>query len=136
MKKILSIVLIASWCAAPIFSQSKADDIVGIYLVLEPKTKEKSQMEIYKTADGKYEGKVVWVEKKTDDNVIGSVQIRNLTYDPKNKDWRNGKVTYEGSQYSMTASFSEPGKLKIRGFLGVSLLGKTEYWTKEKEIRK
>ena len=116
-------------------SQKKADEIIGYYLAYEPKTGDKLQMEIYKTPKGKYEIKIVWVEKLEMRDNIGSVQFRNLTYDPKNHEWINGKVTYDGSKYSTKISFSEPGKLKVRGYLGISLLGKTVYWIKEKELR-
>ena len=121
---------------AVIFSQTRADDIIGYYLTHDPKTNDKAQLEIYRTADAKYEAKVVWVENKKNSNQVGTVQIRNLTFDAKSKEWKNGKVMYEGSEYSMTISFSDDGRLKARGFLGISLLGKTQYWTKEKELRK
>jgi uncharacterized protein (DUF2147 family) len=113
-----------------------ADDIKGYYLAYDPKTNDKAQMEIYRTAEGKYEIKVVWVENKSKNHEIGKVQIKNLIYDSKAQEWKNGKVMYEGSEYNMTASFSDDGRLKLRGFIGISLLGKTQYWTKEKELRK
>ena len=136
MKKVLFISLFALWQTLAVFAQAKADDILGYYLVAEPKTGDKAQMEIYKTADGKYEGKVVWVENKSQSNNVGTVQIRNLSYDAKSGEWKHGKVMYDGGEYSMHMSFIEPGKLKVRGYLGISLLGKTVYWTKENELRK
>jgi len=136
MKRLLFISLIAFMQTAAAFSQTQADDITGYYLATDPKTGDKLQMEIYKTPEAKYEIKVVWVENPAASSHVGTVQFRNLTYDPKNREWINGKVMYDGSEYSTKISFSEPGKLKVRGYLGISLLGKSVYWTKEKELRK
>ena len=119
-----------------LFSQTRADDISGYYFGSEPKTNDKFQMEIYRTSDGKYEGKVVWVENKKNSNDVGTVQIRNLEYDSRAKEWKNGKVMYEGGEYSLFVSFTNDGKLKLRGYLGISILGRTVYWTKETELRK
>ena len=136
MKRVLIIVFLIVWQITVVFSQMQADDLIGYYLAYDPKTSDKAQMEIYKTADGKYEVKTVWVENKSVSHEIGMVQIRNLAYDAKAKEWKNGKVTYDGSEYSMTVSFANDGRLKCRGFLGISLLGKTVYWIKENELRK
>ena len=119
--------------AAVIFSQTQADDITGYYLAHDPKTNVKAQMEIYRAADGTYEAKVVWDENNSVH--VGTVQMRNLTFDVKSREWKNGKVMYDGSEYSMIVSFNNDGRLKLRGYLGISLLGKTVYWTKEKELR-
>ncbi|MDL2308673.1 DUF2147 domain-containing protein [Bacteroidales bacterium OttesenSCG-928-C03] len=136
MKKIMVTIFLGVLATMCCFSQNNADDIVGYYLVTDIKSKDKSQMEIYRTGDGKYEAKVVWMENKAKNDQVGSVQIRNLTYDAKSKEWRQGKVKYGGDEYSVVVSVSEPGKLKLRGYLGISLFGKTMYWTKEKALRK
>jgi len=121
--------------ATVIFSQTRADDILGYYIAFDPKTNEKGQMEIYRAADGTYEAKCVWVENKNNIDQVGTIQVRNLTYNPKTKEWKNGKVMYDGSEYSMTISINGDGRLKIRGYLGITLFGKTLYWLKEKELR-
>jgi len=136
MKRLLITVFIVLCQVGVIFSQTRANDLLGYYLTYDPKTNDKAQLEIYRAANGTYEAKVVWVENKKNSAQVGTVQIRNLTYDSKTKEWKNGKVTYDGSEYSMNVSFSDDGRLKARGFLGISLLGKTQYWTKEKELRK
>ena len=136
MKRILTTGFMIAWQLAVVFSQTKADDVTGFYLTFDPKTNDKAQLEIYRAGGGTYEAKVVWVENKAVSHEVGTIQIRNLTYDPKSKEWKNGKVKYDGSEYSMNVSFTDDGRLKARGFLGISLLGKTQYWTKEKEARK
>jgi uncharacterized protein (DUF2147 family) len=136
MEKIVITILLGILTATHCLSQNNADDIIGYYLASDIKSKDKSQMEIYRTTEGKYEAKVVWMENKAKNDQVGSVQIRNLTYDAKSKEWKHGKVKYDGDEYSITVSISEPGKLKLRGYLGISLFGKTMYWTKEENIRK
>ena len=136
MKKSLLTLFIVLCQATAIFSQTRADDIIGYYLAYDPNNGNKAQMEIYKTTDGKYEVKVVWVEDSRTSRQIGRVQIRNLTYDARSNSWKDGKVMYGGREYSMTANFSNDGRLRLRGYLGVSLLGKTQYWTKERELRR
>lgn len=135
MKK-LSIIILILWQVTVIYSQTKADDIIGYYLAIDPKNGEKAQMEVYKTTDGKYEAKVLWVENKNLNHEIGTVPIRNLTFDSKTGEWKNGRALHDGSEYSMIVNFNNDGRLKLRGYLGISLLGKTVYWTREKEIRK
>ena len=122
--------------ATVIFSQTKADDIVGYYLAYDPDNGTKAQMEIYKTTSGKYEVKVVWVENNPKSRLIGRVQATNLTFDARSRTWKDGKAMLGGREYSMTANFSNDGRLRIRGYLGISMLGRTQYWTKEKVLRK
>ena len=136
MNRILITGFLIIFQVVAVFSQTRADDILGYYLANDPKTNEKTQMEIIRATNGTYEAKVLWVENKSHSNEIGTIPIKNLTYDSKNKEWKNGKVTYDGSDYSMTVSFTGDGRLKLRGFLGVSLLGRTVYWTRENELRK
>ena len=41
--------------------ESKGDRLLGTYRVVEPETKEDSKVKIFKTADGKYKGQVIWL---------------------------------------------------------------------------
>ena len=48
--------------------------------------------------------------------------------------WKNGKI-YDpdsGKTYSAKASLASPDQLDLRGFIGISLLGRTEKWTRVK----
>ncbi len=62
---------------------------------------------------------------------IGSVILWNLNYS-KNNDWVNGKVYDISSGYTYSASISleSPRRLKVRGFLGLELFGKSIYFNK------
>ena len=136
MKKILitGIIVICQFAAA--FSQTRADDIVGYYLAHTPTAKEKFQVEIFRATNGTYEAKVVWVENPEFRQRLESLQMRNLSFDPRAAEWRNGKMVYDGREYNVTASFTNDGKLRLRGFLGISLFGRTMYWDKEMGLRK
>ena len=102
-------------------AQSKADKILGYYLTYDDETgAEKSQVQIYKDASGKYYGKIVWLKEP---NKNGKPKV-----DDKNPD----------ATYSCYINFESATKVKIRGYIGASWmgLGKTAYWTKESTQRK
>ena len=123
----------------------KANDIVGIWYN-EEKT---SKVQIF-TESGKFYGKVVWL-KDPNDKETGKPRVDNLNPDPKlqstpllslvvlksfvfngKDEWSDGTIydPKNGKKYSCYIKFDSPGKLKIRGYIGVSLLGRTTYWTK------
>jgi len=135
MKRILlaGIIVICQFTA--VFSQTRADDIIGFYLALTPTAKEKFQVEIFRTSNGTYEAKVVWTENQRIKQRLETLQINNLSFDSGAKEWRNGKMAYDGSEYKLTAKFDNDGRLRLRGFLDIQFLGKTMYWDKERELR-
>ena len=49
-------------------------------------------------------------------------------------EWSGGKILdpENGSIYKCYIELIEKNKLKIRGYIGFSLLGRTEYWFREK----
>ena len=139
------------------YAQSKADRICGLYYAASPDTKEGSQVLIYKAANGTYEGKVVWMEipnhpngeprrdvynpdpSKRNQTNVGIVIIKGFTYNEAADEWENGTVYNPGSgkTYRSYMRLEESGnKLKVRGYLGISLLGKTVVWLREKTQRK
>ena len=131
MKRVLITVIIVICQFYAVFSQTQADDIVGYYLALTPTAKEKFKVEIFKTYNGTYDAKVIWVENPNFQQRLESLQMRNLSFDQKAAEWKNGRMVYNGNEYKVTANFANDGKLRLRGFLGISLFGKTIYWDKE-----
>lgn len=116
----------------------KADDICGIYHSKDPFSKEGSQCEIYKAANGTYEAKVVWVENPKKKNQLGLVFMTGLTYNAKEKEYQNGKLKYPGKSgtYKTFIRLTDDNKnMKMRGYLGVSLFGMTVDWTRESKLR-
>jgi len=150
MKKVF-ILLLSVFISAQLFSQTTGDQLIGKYYVIKEDTKSESRIQIYKTSDGKYEGKIFWLKKPNnpdgtpkydtknpnpDLRKVKSDQIvllRNFTYDSKNKEWIGGEIydPEEGKTYKCKLNFESATKLKVRGYIGIPAFGKTMYWTKE-----
>ena len=160
MKIIIATALLAisMTFATSVNAQSKADKIIGYYLTYDDETgAEKSQVQIYKDANGKYFGKIVWLKEpnkdgkpKVDDKnpdaklqnrpIIGLVMLKGFKYDESENEWSDGSIynPTSGKTYNSYINFESATKVKVRGFIGASWmgLGKTVYWTKEATIRK
>ncbi len=108
-------------------------------------TEDKSGViEITKVGD-LFEGRVVGGEKKGDGldaknpdpalrsrELMGLVILRNLK---KDDDEFTGGEVYDpnsGHTYKAKARIQDDGTLKLRGFIGISLFGRNEIWTREK----
>lgn len=122
------------------------DAIVGVW-----KTGEGNAMvRIYKNGD-KYQGKVVWLKEpvdpetgkpKQDKNhpdeanrtrpVLGMINIWGFSYKDKNL-WDDGNIydPKNGSTYSCTIKMINPNTLEVRGYIGVSIIGRTDNWTRQ-----
>ena len=135
MKKTLFATLLCLF-SLTIFAQNP-DAICGIYHMTDPFSKEGSQVEIYKTNDGSYAGKVVWVENPSKKKFLGLVFLTNLRYNSEKKEYQNGTLKYPGKSgtFSTFMSIVENKNLKVRGYWGVSALGKTMYWYREEKVR-
>lgn len=139
-------------------AQSKADKIVGYYLTYDDDTgAEKSQVQIFKSTNGKYYGKIVWLKEplkngkaKVDDKnpdaklqsrpIMGLLILKDFTYNSSDNEWSDGTIynPSSGKTYNCYMNFESANKLKIRGYIGASWmgLGKTAIWTKEQAQRK
>jgi len=113
--------------------------------------KKQSHIEIYKNADGLYEGKIVWLAEplneegnmKTDDQntniglrdqpINGLIIVKELKYLAKSE-WGKGNIydARNGKTYSLNAKLKDRNTLFMRGYLGFSLIGKTTTWTRVK----
>jgi uncharacterized protein (DUF2147 family) len=143
--------LIASlFISFSVFSQSNADQLVGDYYIIKEDTKSESRVQIYKTSEGKYEGKIIWLKNpnnpdgtpkydlKNPDPELRKVKsdqvvlLKNFTYDAKSKEWIGGTIydPEEGKTYKCKLKFESTTKLKVRGYIGLPALGKSMYWTK------
>jgi len=140
------------------YAQSKPDKIIGYYLTYDDETNaEKSQVQIYKDANGKYYGKIVWLKEplkegkpKVDDKnpdvklqkraIIGLEMLKGFKYNSSSDEWVDGTIynPSSGKTYNCYINFESANKVKIRGYIGASWmgLGKTAYWTKEAALRK
>jgi uncharacterized protein (DUF2147 family) len=140
MKKVQAGILLT---ILAIFSQGftikivNPNEIIGLYWSPEKDAK----IEIYQKGN-KYFGKSVWVAtpRKDTKNPKESLKTRDilgielLTGFSYNDGIYNGGEIYDpetGRTYSCKMSL-EGNKLKVRGFIGISLLGRTEYFERIK----
>lgn len=137
MKKLLTafaVLLISGMSFAQIEGKWKTiDDATG---------KAKSIVEIFKKSDGKYYGKVtqLLISSKdlkctgcTDDRknkpVLGMEVIRGLKKDGDEFDGGTIVDPKNGKVYKCTVT-REGNKLNVRGYVGFSLIGRTQVWHK------
>lgn len=144
MMKKLTLLLITLFVATgSLFAQSGADKILGNWLNEEKDAK----IEIYKSGE-KYFGKLIWGKNlyepdgktsRTDREnpnpklksrkLEGLVLLTNFTYD--DGEWKGGKIydPKSGKTYSCIMRF-KGSTLEIKGYVGISLLGRTTTWTR------
>ncbi|MCL2434957.1 MAG: DUF2147 domain-containing protein [Lentimicrobiaceae bacterium] len=120
-----------------LFSQNHPDDIVGFYLNEDPFSKALSQVYIYNAGNGTYEAIVVWVREEERKQYEGLVFMTGLTFNATENEWQNGAMIYPGKKGKFKAfmRLEKDGRLRVRGYWGVSMFGKTLYWEPEKESR-
>lgn len=149
-KMILRTIGLMSVCLLFLASTAWAQSPIGIWKTIDDETnKPKSLVEIFEK-DGKLHGKVIKLFRGPDEDpdpvcdkcdeddprynkkVIGMEILKGLEKD-SDTEWEDGKILdpKNGSVYSCYIELVEPNKLKLRGFIGVSLLGRTQYWHRE-----
>jgi len=122
----------------------EADAILGKWFT----DGKESVVEIYK-CDGSICGKIVWLkepknedgtdkvdaenpeESRRKDKIIGLNIVRDFKYEGENK-WTEGKIydPENGKTYSCKMKL-DGNKLNVRGYIGISFLGRTTVWTKK-----
>lgn len=144
MKKVL-IWLTLALMISSVSAQSK-DDVFGRWITVDDKTKKvRSIVEVYKEGDKAY-GRIVQLIRepgedpdpyctacKEDDprynkRVTGMVIIKNMEWD--DDQWDDGEILdpKSGDIYDCKFKVIGDGKMEVRGYLGISLLGRTQYW--------
>ena len=127
----------------PTFAAAAPTTPVGRWKTIDDSSKEaKAIVEIWEHK-GKLYGKIIKLFRKAgedpdpkcdkckgdkkDKRVIGMVIVEGLARD--GDEWKGGSILDpdNGKTYKCKMSL-EKGKLKVRGFIGVSVLGRTQYW--------
>ena len=137
--KIISFLLLCSFYAGNSFAQKQVN---GVWWTPEKNAK----IKMYTAQNGKTYGKIVWLEEpidpetgkeKTDDEnpdpelrdrtIMGMVLFKAFEYDGDNK-WINGEVydAESGKTYSCQMTLKSENKLEVRGYIGITLFGRTE----------
>ena len=131
------------------------DAILGVWATDPEGGGGQAHIEIYEEGD-RYHGKIIWLsepvylegdphgpagEAKVDTEnpdealqsqpIVGLLLMSGFKYDGKGL-WRKGKI-YDpdnGKTYKAKLSLAEDDVLKVRGFIGFSLIGRTSVWTR------
>ena len=139
MKKNLSFLIILCTCAITLSAQQVNSDLISGEWLTAPKD---AKILIYKQAN-KYYGKINWGEtsgRKDDKNpdvslrsrdLLGTVILKDFVFNGKDK-WENGSIydPNNGKTYSCHIKLKDNKTLEVRGYIGISLLGRTEIWTR------
>lgn len=150
MKKKLLFVAIAMLLMVNVFGQ--ADQVIGIWLTEEGN----SQIEITKTPNGQFAGRIVWMEEPLDEQgkpkvdkenpnaALRNRPLQNLmilqgfTYNANRREWSGGTIydPKEGKTYDAVMRLDGNNTLVLRGFvMGMRMLGRNSAWTRERARR-
>jgi len=130
-------VLSPTWGQSPVGTWKTIDDV---------ENRAKSLLEIYEV-DGKLHGKIVKVfpepgedpdpicdqcpGDKKNKKMVGMEIMWGLEKD--GEFWEDGKIMdpENGKIYDCYIELEDSGKLKVRGYIGFSIIGRTQYWYRE-----
>jgi uncharacterized protein (DUF2147 family) len=131
------------------------DAIIGLWATDPESDEGQAHVEISKL-DGAYVGKIVWLEepvyppdddggmageKKVDREnpdpdlrnrpVVGLEMLHGFVYAGDNQ-WKKGRIydPEKGKTYKSKMKLDDNGVLKIRGYVGISAIGRTTEWTR------
>lgn len=126
-------------------TQTNGDDIVGVWLV----SNKEAHITIFKT--GKYYyGKISWLKNPNDDSgrlktdinnrdkqqhskpILGLLLLKGFEFNATDNVWEHGTVydPQNGKVYSCKLAMVNMNTLEVRGYVGISLIGRTDVWTK------
>lgn len=133
--------LLAGWSQVAL-----AGDVTGVWLTKD----NKSKVEIA-DCGGKLCGTIIWLaepldeegNEKTDKNnpdaslrarpIVGLELLNGFVPGDEENHWVDGTIynPEDGETYSCTMTLQDDGTLKVRGYVGLPLFGKTQIWTRE-----
>lgn len=146
LMKTLTVVAVLLLAGLSAHAQKNADDIVGLWWNAE-KT---SHIEVFKQGN-KYYGKIVHLVEPNDTNgkpkvdkdnpqaklrnrpLKGLVILEGLQYEGEGE-YEDGEIydPKSGKTYSANAKLNGKDRLDLRGYVGISLIGRTSTWTRVK----
>ena len=146
MKKMIVVVACTLFLMTGFASAEEADAILGQWYT-DPEKKD-VVVEFYKDGDV-YSGKIVWLknpkeddgtdkvddqnpdEARKNDPILGLDLAQGFSYKGSNK-WAGGTIYDPNNGKTYKCKIALKGDdLKVRGFIGVSLLGRTAHWLRK-----
>lgn len=145
--KLFGLLLLGLFSMQLVAQDYKADDLLGLWLNEDKDGHVKIYLE-----NGKYFGRLIWLknpideetgkkklDKHNDDDELQKRPLQDLlllkdfVYD--DGEWEDGEIydPKSGKTYSCYIKMEEIGKIKVRGYIGISLIGRTTYWTRVNE---
>lgn len=147
----ISVLCLVALASAIITENTVPDDIKGTYWNAEKTGK----IRMYKATNGKYYGKLVYMDEPNDVNgnpkkdpnnpnaslrdrpLLDMVIVRAFSWDEEESEWSNGTIynPEDGKVYSAYFYFQngDKNKLYLRGYvMGMPFLGKTTEWSRIK----
>lgn len=124
-------------------AHAQADQIERVWYNDEKTAK----IQIYKGSNNKYYGKIIWLKEPTEDGkpkvdkknpdkakrdqpILNLVILKDFVKDGDHE-YSQGTIydPKKGSTYSCTMNY-KGNELKVHGYIGISLIGRTSVWTK------
>lgn len=149
MKTLIACAAVVCMLFTNAFAQHNSKEaIVGTWMVQDGSAKVKIEMN-----NGKYSGKMVWIKNPNDKNgkplldsknpeaslknrpQLGLPLLENFVNDGENL-WTGGTI-YDpdgGKTYSCKITMKDNQTIEVRGYVGISLFGRTETWKRTQEI--
>jgi uncharacterized protein (DUF2147 family) len=129
-------------------SSAEGDKILGVWLTGSGK----AHIKITKYGENKYGGKIVWLKepnradgsvKKDDKNpdknkqsntILGLNNLLGFTY-AGDKSYEGGSIydPENGKTYKCVMTLDDDNTLKVRGYVGIQMLGRTDTWKRVTE---
>ena len=127
-----------------------ADKIIGTYYVSDDTSDEDCKVQITKDKSGTYSGRIIWVKNPYFKDGSPKRDIMNpdpakrntpgdqiplvfhFRYDAKKNQWVDGEIydPIHGKMYKCKMWFENDKTLRVRGYIGISALGRTMTWKK------
>ncbi len=137
------LLMLTSVFARPVV-EGKYDSPVGLWVTINTETQQEKSVIRIKEKKGVLYGSILKLLRrdpkaickkckgdKLNKPMIGMNVLWGLTYDADENEWSGGKVLHppSGKIYRAFIALKDNGKrLKVRGYIGFALLGRTQYW--------
>lgn len=142
--KHISLLLLITAISFTGFAQNK-DAIVGTWI----NSTGEAHVNVFKKGE-KYFGKISWLKAPKDEKgnvktdlknpdvslrskpILGMEMLRDFVYEEGK--WTDGKIydPKSGKTYSCNMNIKSNGELNMRGYIGISLIGRSETWKRVK----
>lgn len=149
MKTLIAYVAVTCMLFGHAVAQRNSQDaIVGTWLVQDGSAKVKIEK-----INGKFSGKMVWIKNPAGKNgqplldsknpevslrsrpQMGLALLENFVFNEENL-WNGGTIydPDEGKTYSCKITMKDNQSIEVRGYVGISLFGRTETWKRVQDI--